>query len=50
MEEEVNNILQEARTRCRSIVEEKKNLIQALADELVLKETLNGDEIVKILG
>ena len=46
---EVRNIVMECMENAKRILSEKKNLLHALADALIEKEILNGDEIDAII-
>jgi len=50
IDEEINRIINEAYTKCRTLLEEKKEIIEKLADVLLEKETLSLPEIVEIMG
>ena len=47
---EVKRIVDECERKTAQIVEEKRELIQRLADRLLEKETLDLNEIIKVLG
>jgi ATP-dependent Zn protease len=46
VDESVNKILDESYKRVRALLVEHKGVIEAIADELVTKETLTKDEIL----
>jgi ATP-dependent Zn protease len=50
MDEEMMSIIEEAKNRCRSILQEKKDVIQSLAESLLEKETINSEDIKRIMG
>lgn len=50
IDEEVKNLIDDCYTRCKNVLSQKKDLIKALAEALLTKETLSLPEIVDILG
>jgi len=50
IDHEIRKIIQERYTECQILLEEKKDIIEKLAEELLAKETLSLPEIVEILG
>lgn len=50
IDEEINRIINESYGKCRELLEEKKEIIEKLAEVLLEKETLSLPEIVEILG
>jgi len=50
IDEEVRLLLDEALGRARSLLKEHRDQLELLAKELVAKETLDDDEIRKLLG
>lgn len=50
IDQEVSKIIKERYTECQVLLEDKKEIIEKLAEELLAKETLSLPEIVKILG
>jgi ATP-dependent metalloprotease len=46
----VKSILRDSYARVRSLLSSNKSLIEKISDELVRKETLSRDEILKIVG
>ena len=49
VDEEVKRILDEAHARARSVLEENRGLLDAIAEALLDRETLDGDEIQLLL-
>ena len=47
---EIKRIVDECERKTTQIVEEKRELIQQLSDRLLEKETLDLNEIIKVLG
>lgn len=47
---QIKAILEDCTQRCQRMVKKHRNLIEALSDELVIKETINLREITRILG
>lgn len=50
IDKEVNNFLTEATDRAKQVIEEKKNKLEEMVKVLLEKETIEQDEIKKILG
>lgn len=50
IDEEVRRIVDEAYKRCRDLLEEKKELIGIVAEELLKKEVLSRDDMVRLIG
>ena len=50
IDEEVRRIVDECHTECRSIIEEHIDALHTLADTLIERETLNGDDVAKIMA
>ena len=50
IDEEVKRIVTEAYTQCRQLLEEKRKEVGLVAEELLEKEQLSRDDIVRILG
>uniref|UniRef100_A0A061RH61 AFG3 family protein n=1 Tax=Tetraselmis sp. GSL018 TaxID=582737 RepID=A0A061RH61_9CHLO len=50
IDEEVRRLLDEQYERCRQILTEKRELVASLAERLLEKEVVNGDDLVEILG
>ncbi|KAF2860718.1 ATP-dependent metallopeptidase Hfl [Piedraia hortae CBS 480.64] len=47
---EVRRIVTEARTRCRDLLEEKRKELVIIAEELLKKEEITRDDLVRLLG
>jgi AFG3 family protein len=47
---EIRNVVAECYARTKAILEEKKDLINNLAEKLLEKESINLPEILKVLG
>lgn len=47
---EVNRIINKSYTTCRSLLEERREYIEKLAEKLLEKETLNLTDIVEVMG
>lgn len=50
IDQEVHRIVEEAYTRCRNLLVEKKEQVGLIAEELLKKEVLSRDDMVRILG
>ena len=50
IDEEVKRIVGEAYTQCRQLLEEKKKEVGLVAEELLSKEVLSRDDMVRLLG
>ena len=50
IDSEVRRIVDEAYKQCKDLLEEKKDQLQAVAEELLKKEMLVRDDLVRILG
>lgn len=50
MDEEAKKMVDEAYKRTLSLLQEKKTQIQAIAELLLVKETINHDDIVGAIG
>ncbi|KAF8458326.1 peptidase family M41-domain-containing protein [Terfezia claveryi] len=50
IDEEVKRIVEEAYLRCRELLEEKKELVGIVAEELLRKEVLNREDMVRLIG
>ncbi|KAM0479749.1 hypothetical protein ACHAPX_004326 [Trichoderma viride] len=50
IDQEVHRIVEEAYTRCRNLLAEKKEQVGLIAEELLKKEVLSRDDMVRILG
>lgn len=50
IDQEVRRIVDEAYKQCKDLLEEKKDQVQAIAEELLKKEMLVRDDLVRILG
>jgi AFG3 family protein len=50
IDDEVHRIVEEAYTRCRNLLVEKKKEVGLIAEELLKKEVLSRDDMVRILG
>ncbi|KAK4071499.1 uncharacterized protein Triagg1_6160 [Trichoderma aggressivum f. europaeum] len=50
IDQEVHRIVEEAYTRCRNLLVEKKTEVGLIAEELLKKEVLSRDDMVRILG
>lgn len=50
IDEEVRRLVDEAYKRCSSLLKEKKDLIGIIAEELLKREVLNRDDMVRLLG
>jgi cell division protease FtsH len=50
IDEEVRRIIDEAHTRCRSVMEAHRDKLEELANALVEVETLEGEDLQRILG
>jgi AFG3 family protein len=50
IDEEVRRIVDEAYKQCKDLLIEKKDQVQAIAEELLKKEMLVRDDLIRILG
>ncbi|MBX7112132.1 MAG: ATP-dependent zinc metalloprotease FtsH [Dehalococcoidia bacterium] len=50
IDEEVRRIIDEAHARCRSVMEAHRDKLEELANALIEVETLEGDDLLRILG
>ena len=50
IDSEVRRIVDEAYKQCRDLLEEKKNEVGIVAEELLKKEMLTRDDLVRLLG
>ncbi|MGE0135699.1 MAG: ATP-dependent zinc metalloprotease FtsH [Dehalococcoidia bacterium] len=50
IDEEVRRIIDEAHSRCRSVMEAHRDKLEELANALIEVETLEGDDLLRILG
>lgn len=50
IDQEVRRIVDEAYTKCKNLLLEKKDQVQAVAEELLKKEMLVRDDMVRLLG
>tara|TARA_B100001123_G_scaffold365695_1_gene424851 strand:- start:1398 stop:2951 length:1554 start_codon:yes stop_codon:yes gene_type:complete len=50
IDSEVKRLIEEAHVRCKSILIDKKEVLARLAERLIEVETLEGEELLKILG
>ncbi|KAL6889637.1 ATP-dependent metallopeptidase Hfl [Trichoderma longibrachiatum] len=50
IDDEVHRIVEEAYARCRNLLVEKKKEVGLIAEELLKKEVLSRDDMVRILG
>lgn len=50
IDEEVRRIVSEAHERCRALLEEKKAQIELVAEELLSKEVLQRQDMIRLLG
>ena len=50
IDEAVAQLLEDARQRARTVLEQHRDLLDALADELVAKETVTGDRLAEIVA
>ena len=50
MDQEMLDLVEEARVRSENIIEQKREIIENLATELLEKQTLNQADIVRIMG
>ncbi|KAL1959872.1 hypothetical protein VTO42DRAFT_1017 [Malbranchea cinnamomea] len=50
IDEEVRRIVDEAYKQCRDLLTEKRNEIRLVAEELLAKEVLSRDDMVRLLG
>ena len=50
IDDEVRRIVEEAHERCRAVLEEHRDKLAELAEALVEIETLEGDDLVRLLG
>ena len=50
IDSEVKRLIEEAHVRCKSILTDKKEVLARLAERLIEVETLEGEELLKILG
>jgi len=50
IDEAVAQLLEDARQRARTVLEGNRDLLNALADELVMKETVTGDRLAEIVA
>jgi cell division protease FtsH len=50
IDREVKRIIDEVRAETRRLLEEKRDLLEALAQALLTKEVLNENDIVEVLG
>ena len=50
IDEEVKRVIDECYNACKTLILEKKHLVESLAEELLKKETLALPDIVDILG
>ena len=50
IDEEVKRIVEEAYKRCRELLEEKKELVGIVAEELLKKEVLSREDMVRLVG
>jgi cell division protease FtsH len=50
IDEEVRRIIDEAHTRCRSVMEAHRDKLEELANALIEVETLEGEDLQRILG
>ena len=50
MDLEMLVLVEEARARCKKVLNDQKEKVAALAEALLNKETINSDEIKALLG
>ena len=50
IDEEVRRIVEEAHERCREVLREHRGKLDELADALIEVETLEGDDLLRVLG
>ena len=50
IDEEVRRLVDEARDRCRRVLEEHRDKLDELAERLTEVETMEGDDLVRLLG
>ncbi|KAF8418854.1 peptidase family M41-domain-containing protein [Tirmania nivea] len=50
IDDEVKRIVEEAYKRCRELLEEKKELVGIVAEELLRKEVLSREDMVRLIG
>ena len=50
IDEEIQAVIYEAAEKSRRVIREKKDLIRSIADVLIIKETIDIDDIQSVLG
>ena len=50
LDEEIKSVVDSCYAEMHELLESKRDKIEALAEELLLKETLNLPQIIKVLG
>lgn len=50
IDEEIRRIVREAHTRCKNLLEEKKKEVEIVAEELLKKEMLTRQDMIRLLG
>lgn len=50
IDDEVRRIIDEAQARCRKVLTEHRDKLDAVASALIVDETIEGDELRRILG
>src|SRR5690606_22603828 len=50
IDDEVRRIIDEAHARCRSLMEEHRDALDRLAARLIEVETVEGDDLLELLG
>jgi ATP-dependent Zn protease len=50
MDKEMLSLVNEGTERANTIITEKREIVEQLAKELLEKETLNNDDILRIMG
>ena len=50
MDQEMLLLVEQARARCKKVLNDQKEKVAALAEALLNKETINSDEIKALLG